>query len=163
MKSFGAIRKEEGQRVVRLLCSNSGSVVNLSRVIFSWTFNVVSRAAFGRNCGYKDEFLDCLLEFVELAGGFSVADVFDWRFVQIISGLKRKFERIHKTMDRILESVIAEHRSKEVGSESEDGLKDFVDVLLDLQKNGDLKYPLTDNVIKAILLVSSFVLVSNVK
>jgi hypothetical protein len=49
-----------------------------------------------------------------LSGGFELADLFpSQKFVHVISGTKAKLEKIHMKMDKILESIIHEHRENQ--------------------------------------------------
>ncbi|BAT95512.1 hypothetical protein VIGAN_08225800 [Vigna angularis var. angularis] len=55
-------------------------------------------------------------------------------------------------MDRVLQNIVRNHRDKTLGAFGEEHREDLVDVLLRLQKNGDLEHPLSDTVVKATLL-----------
>ena len=61
-------------------------------------------------------------------------------------------------MDGILEEVIKEHQEKRATSNGNKGddprEEDIVDVLLGLQENGGLEFPLTHTNIKAVINVS---------
>ncbi|KAK4850071.1 hypothetical protein QYF36_003638 [Acer negundo] len=54
-------------------------------------------------------------------------------------------------MDKILEDIVKEHKSK-IGEISDDENEDLVDVLLKVQKRGDLEVPLTADNVKAVIL-----------
>ncbi|KAG2402742.1 uncharacterized protein HKW66_Vig0249610 [Vigna angularis] len=56
-------------------------------------------------------------------------------------------------MDRVLQNIVRNHRDKTLGAFGEEHREDLVDVLLRLQKNGDLEHPLSDTVVKATLLL----------
>ncbi|XVF77849.1 hypothetical protein PTKIN_Ptkin14bG0080200 [Pterospermum kingtungense] len=85
---------------------------------------------------------------------FTVADLFpSVKLLQFLSGLKPELERLHQKVDMILENVINEHKaSKEMTKTSEEESDDILDVLLTLQENGDLEFPLTTDNIKAVIL-----------
>lgn len=99
-------------------------------------------------------------ESIELAGGFNLCDLFpSFKLLHFLSGMRYKLVRLHEKMDRILENIIDEHeenlRSSE-GGNGEAGEEDLLDVLLRLKYSGDLQFPMTNNNIKAIILVSIY-------
>ena len=84
---------------------------------------------------------------------------------QLISGIRQKFEKLHQDIDRILGNIIEDHKQKKMDVKS-DGVgaeEDLVDVLLKLQMHGDLAQPLTDNNIKAVILVRTDIYCARLK
>ncbi|XP_022734514.1 premnaspirodiene oxygenase-like [Durio zibethinus] len=155
VQSFSPIRKEEVSKMVRVISSKAGSPVNLSNMLYSLTYEIVSRTAFGGKCNdLKDEFALLFREILWFASGFTLVDLFpSVKFLQFLSGLRPKLEKLHRKVDKILDNVINEHKaSKETPKSSERELDDLLDVLLTLQENGDLEFPLTTNNIKAVIL-----------
>ena len=75
-----------------------------------------------------------LNEFGELLGTFSIGDYIprlEW--VNRITGLDTKVEKVAKDLNTFLESVIEEHVSRKNRGENSTGeAKDFVDVLLEI-------------------------------
>ncbi|CAN1311341.1 Cytochrome P450 71D11 (Fragment) [Linum perenne] len=153
--SFRPIREEEGMNFVRRIAASAGSTVNLSRMVFLLTYGVTSRIAFGKGCKVQDdEYVPAVEEIMAAAVGFGVADLFpSVTWLQRMSGMKAKLERLHGVQDKLLESIIAEHRGKDDenrGIETED----LVDALLNLQRdNGDnqIGFSLTNDNIKAVI------------
>lgn len=157
VQSFRSVREEEVLNLVRSISSQEGASINLTERIFSLSFSIISRAAFGKK--YKDqEALSVILgKFADAAGGFTIADVFpSMKLLHVVSGLRPKLQKIHKEMDMMLENIINEHkaRSAETVSSEAEVDEDLVDVLLKVQKQGDIEFPLTTDNIKAVLLVS---------
>ena len=73
--------------------------------------------------------------------------------------MRLTLEKNHARLDKILQGIINEHRSKKemaarTGADEEE--HDLVDVLFGIQDKGDTEFSLTDNNIKAIILVSMF-------
>ena len=71
-------------------------------------------------------------EFLKLLGTFSIGDYIprlEW--VNRITGLDTKVEKVAKDLNTFLESVIEEHISRH--RKGEYSTKDFVDVLLEIQ------------------------------
>ncbi|KAE8680263.1 hypothetical protein F3Y22_tig00111392pilonHSYRG00555 [Hibiscus syriacus] len=108
----------------------------------------------GIEAGYSNFFKSRITsqpqEVLRFGAGFNVADLFpSAKLLEYITGLRPKVERLHQNLDKIFESVIDEHKASK-GIEGEpDGL---VDVLLNLQENGDLEFPLTTDNIKAVIM-----------
>ncbi|KAE8704299.1 Cytochrome P450 71D8 [Hibiscus syriacus] len=149
VQSFTPIREEEVSKLVRTISSKVGSPVNLSKMLYLLTFEIVSRTAFGGRCKDKEEFTLLFRDVIRIGGGFNVADLFpSVKFLEHLTGLRPKLESLHRKLDEIFENVINEHKaSKGIEGESDD----LVDVLLNLQENGDLEFPLTTDNIKAVM------------
>ncbi|XP_022734094.1 premnaspirodiene oxygenase-like [Durio zibethinus] len=155
VQSFSPIREEEVSKMVRAISSKAGSPVNLSNMLCSLTYEIVSRTAFGGKCkDQKDEFTLLFREIIRSVSGFTLVDLFpSVKFLQFLSGLRPKLERLHRKVDKIFDIVINEHKaSNEMPKTSEKELDDLLDVLLTLQENGDLEFPLTTDNIKAVIL-----------
>ncbi|KAL5549559.1 hypothetical protein UlMin_004790, partial [Ulmus minor] len=139
---FRSIREEEISNLVKAICLSEGSEINLSKRILSLSYGITARAAFAS----------------KVTSGFCVADYYpSIKMLQHVSGLRKKLEKLHREIDRILGNIIEEHREdmmklKQDGDGVGDLDEDLVDVLLKRQKSGDLDPPLTDNNIKAVLL-----------
>ncbi|CAN1311338.1 Cytochrome P450 71D11 (Fragment) [Linum perenne] len=158
--SFRPIREEEGMNFVRRIAASAGSTVNLSRMVFLLTYGVTSRIAFGKGCKVQDdEYVPAVEEIMAAAVGFGVADLFpSVTWLQRMSGMKAKLERLHGVQDKLLESIIAEHRGRRRTEDENRGIEtedeDLVDALLNLQRdNGDnqIGFSLTNDNIKAVI------------
>ncbi|CAK9166891.1 unnamed protein product [Ilex paraguariensis] len=157
VQSFRSIREEETLNLIRSISSNGITPINLSKKIFSLTYAITARAAFGRNRKEQEAFISLINEAIKLAGGFSLCDMYpSLKFLQVISGMRPRLENIHKRIDEILENIVKEHKEKEKSTKTgeEAAEEDLVDILLKFQKHGDLEIPLTDSNIKAVILVS---------
>ncbi|KDP39256.1 hypothetical protein JCGZ_01013 [Jatropha curcas] len=155
VQSFKSIREEEVSNIVRRISSSSDSLINLSRMLFSLTYSITSRAAFGKIRKEQEAFIPLVEEIIEVGGGFSIADLFpSIKLLNRINGMKSRVERLHQEADKILENIINEHRASKArakpGSKGE--ADDLVDVLLNIQEQGDLGFALTTNNIKAVIL-----------
>ncbi|CAK9155047.1 unnamed protein product [Ilex paraguariensis] len=155
VQSFRSIREEETLNLIRSISSNGITPINLSKKIFSLTYAITARAAFGRNRKEQEAFISLINEAIKLAGGFSLCDMYpSLKFLQVISGMRPRLENIHKRIDEILENIVKEHKEKEKSTKTgeEAAEEDLVDILLKFQKHGDLEIPLTDSNIKAVIL-----------
>uniref|UniRef100_A0A2N9FRW8 Uncharacterized protein n=1 Tax=Fagus sylvatica TaxID=28930 RepID=A0A2N9FRW8_FAGSY len=154
VQSFRSIREEEVSNLICFISSNAGLPINLSEKIFSSTFGITARAAFGKKCKDQEAFITLVKENLEVAGGFSVSDVFpSLKFLHVVSGMRPKLEELHKKMDNVMENIVNEHKVVKAMKKTGKGkVDDLVDVLLNLQEHGDLEFPLTTNNIKAVIL-----------
>ncbi|XP_047172692.1 cytochrome P450 71D11-like isoform X1 [Vigna umbellata] len=157
VSSFQPIREEVLTHLVKMIDSHKGSPLNLTEAVLSSVYNIMSRAAFGMKCKDQEEFISAVKEAVESGSGFNIGDLFpSAKWLQIITGLRPKLERLHGQVDRILGDIISEHKeakSKGRGGQGE-AEEDLIDVLLKFQdgneSNKDI-YLTIDN-IKAIIL-----------
>lgn len=155
VQSFGYIREEEVSALVRKISANEGSVINLSDHIFSLITGITARAAFGKKYRDHESFLSTMEKALKLAGGFSLSDLYpSVKVLPLITGMRGKLERLHREIDRVLENIIRDHRDKK--SSHGQSEEDLVDVLLKLQQHNDhFDSPrLSDDNIKAVILVS---------
>jgi len=141
--SFQGIREEEVRRQVEAIraAAAAGAPVNLTRMVYDISSRTISRSSFG--------------------SGFNVPDLFP-RLREVlgeVSGMKRRLREIHRTFDRILVDIIEKRRRERAamvaaGKEVVD--ENVVDVMLTLQQQDDNSwgFPVTDNTIKAVVLVS---------
>ncbi|KAL5077389.1 hypothetical protein RYX36_016373, partial [Vicia faba] len=154
VESFRLEREEELASFVKDIILSEGSSINLSEKIDSLAYGLTSRTAFGAEIEGKEKYRKLMKDVSKMAGGFSVADLFpSIGILQVLTGLRKKIDKLHSEMDVILENVVRSHREKnlETRDEEETG-EDLVDVLLKLQKHSHLEHPLTDTVIKATIL-----------
>ena len=98
---------------------------------------------------------------VETIEGFSLADLYpSIGLLQVLTGIRPRVEKIRRGMDRIIDNIVRDHRDKNSDTQpvvGEENGEDLVDVLLRLQKNGNLQHPLSDTVVKATIMVSIIV------
>ncbi|KAK4382536.1 cytochrome [Sesamum angolense] len=149
VKSFGSIRQDEVSRLVKSLRSSSGEAVNLTEKVFAFTSSITCRAAFGKVMRDRDALIAMLKKAVTMAGGFELADLFpSFKLLHVLSWNKYKLLRMRRKLDTILDVIVEEHKLKQSG---EFGGEDIVDVLLRMQKNGELEFPITNDNIKAVI------------
>ncbi|XP_010251006.1 PREDICTED: cytochrome P450 71A1 [Nelumbo nucifera] len=160
VQSYSFVREEEVARLVHRVASSYPSTTNLSKMLGLYANDVVCRVALGRGFSQGGEydkygFQKMLLEYQELLGGFSLGDFFpSMEWMHTITGLKSRLRRTFRRFDQFFNEVIEDHLSKHSSSRSrKEEHKDFVGILLDMQKNSDdLDTPLTLDNIKAIIL-----------
>ncbi|CDP17343.1 unnamed protein product [Coffea canephora] len=153
VQTFKTVREDEVFDLMNSISSQQGSIFNISRSIFSLTYGITSRAAFGKRNERTERFLQILDEHNDLLAGFNLADMYpSIKLLQVMSPLKFKLDKAHKQSDEILEDILNEHKRKikEAKDEGREG-EDLVDILLNVQKSGDFEPQLTDANIKAII------------
>lgn len=167
VQTFSSIREDEVLNLMKSISSSASSsnnkgggsvIINLSKMIFSLTYSITSRAAFGKRSEDQEKFERLIMETTELVAGFSISDLYpSSKLLRILSGMEQKLQKIHKQVDKILENILGEHKQQIKNgkiinnNQGVEAREDLVDVLLRIQKNGDFGIPLTDDNIKAVI------------
>ncbi|KAJ6410286.1 hypothetical protein OIU84_007103 [Salix udensis] len=158
VQAFQFVREEEVANMVekvRLSCI-SGAAVDLSDTFLTVSNNIISRSTLGRvyvNEGSDENFGGLSRKVIDLIASFCFKDMFHFLgWVDTLTGLVAGLKNTSRALHDFLDKVIDEHESLINNDESH--MKDMVDILLDLQKNGALGIDLTRENIKAILMVS---------
>ncbi|XP_060176862.1 premnaspirodiene oxygenase-like [Lycium barbarum] len=157
VRSFSSIRRDEASRLVQFIRSSTpGKPVNVTERILWYESSITCKAAFGELLKDQEKFIRIVRELMELAGGFSVADIFpSIKILHVLSGLRSRIWKVHKNVDAIVEGVINEHKKTIACGKKANGAlgcEDLVDVLLRLMESGDLHIPIADDNIKAIMI-----------
>lgn len=159
VQSYRCVREEEVALMVENIkeISSSNRLVNLSETLVSLMNDVVCRVALGRKYGGESgrKFKELLREFMELLGTFCVGDYIPWLgWVDRVNGLHARVDRVANGFDEFLEGVVSEHmeKNKKKGEGNVEG-EDFVDILLEIQKEHALGFPVHRDTIKALILV----------
>ncbi|XP_058193835.1 cytochrome P450 736A117-like [Rhododendron vialii] len=160
VQSFRNVREEETALMIEKILGSGSNVVNLSELIVELMGDVVCRVALGRKYGGvgggeggggRRGFKEVLGEFVELLGFFDIGDFAPWlKWVNRVNGVYGRAERLAKELDEFLEGVVEEHESRErQGGERE---QDFVNVLLEVQRENVAGIPIHRDSVKALIL-----------
>ncbi|KAM7528464.1 hypothetical protein LguiB_031874 [Lonicera macranthoides] len=157
VQSYKCAREEETAIMVEKI-NNTRGLINLSDMFKSLTNNIVSRVALGRKLGGEDRrrFKELLVEFEELLGIFCVGDYVPWLWwIDRVSGLLGRVEKNAKEIDEFLEGVISDHmenKKRDSEGEREGEEKNFVDILLEIQRENTLGFPISRDTIKALIM-----------
>ncbi|XWS47867.1 hypothetical protein CRYUN_Cryun13aG0022400 [Craigia yunnanensis] len=155
VQSFKTVREEEIALFIDKIKESSflSLPVDLSEMFVSLINDVICGVAFGRKYSGDDEgdknFREVLEEFFFLLGSVNVGSFIPWlSSINLVNGIRFKVDRVAKWFDNFLDKVIDEHtddrkRSMRGGEgsstvENDDKNKDFVDVLLGIQKDNDI-------------------------
>ncbi|KAK2427767.1 cytochrome P450 71D11 [Trifolium repens] len=154
VQSLWPIREQEINNLVKRIASEEGRVIDLSQQVVSLMYSITSMAAFGKKYMEQDEFISEVTEVSNAASGFHLVDLFpSAKWLENVTGMRPKLEKLHKKLDRILDIIINDH--KETKSRTKDclveGEEDFIDVLLKLDSSSDQDSCLTKRTMKAII------------
>lgn len=165
--SFRNVREEEVDLLIQNIRESCSQVVNLSDLFISLTNDIVSRIVLGRKYsigtsiegGGKSKIKELMCELNEFMGVFSVQDYIPrLSWVDRISGLKHKEEKLIEKLDDFMEGIVKDHmsisddhRNNNFGT---DQGQDFVDILLEYQKQSTsiTGFPIDREAIKAVTL-----------
>ncbi|KAL6128902.1 hypothetical protein ACLB2K_072255 [Fragaria x ananassa] len=139
---------------------SSSGVVNLTDRFITLTNDVICTIALGRKYSGGEGgkiFNEILGEFMELLGRSYIGDYIPWlAWLSSVNGLDAKLDKVAKRFDEFLDGIIQEHinRSPKNGKSDQhiDEHKDFVDVLLWIQKENMAGFPVGRVSIKALIL-----------
>ncbi|KAK9995871.1 hypothetical protein SO802_020557 [Lithocarpus litseifolius] len=163
VQSFCTVREEETFLMIDKIKESCSSSVNLSEMFAKLTNDVVCRVTLGRKYGEGGggwKFKELLGEFGELLGAINVGDYIpSLAWLNRVNGLDAKAEKVAKQFDDFLERVIDEHINfqKKVDhnhgfSQENEDQKDFVDILLWIQEENVIGFPIDRVSIKALIL-----------
>ncbi|CAM8937287.1 unnamed protein product [Rhodiola kirilowii] len=153
VQTYRSIREEEVGNLVREIYSKAGTPINMSAKIFSLTYGITSRAAFGTKSKYQEEYIAIVMESSK-AVGLAVCNMYpSSKLLPVITGFKYKLEKLHREADMILENIIVSHlKNKASRSNVDPNAKEgLLDILLRIQETGDLEIPLTRDNIKSVI------------
>ncbi|KVI05728.1 cytochrome P450 [Cynara cardunculus var. scolymus] len=164
VNSFEVIRDEEVTPLLHVVSTRSGLEVDISALFFHLANDMLCRVAFGKRFlqeqsrGNEEKDLNRILsETQALLAGFCIGDFFpEWEWVNSVSGMRRRLMKNLKELREVCDDIINEHMKTRKESTSGDGdarKEDFVDVLLRVQRQHDLEVPITDDNLKALVLV----------
>ncbi|XLS43405.1 hypothetical protein HN51_000270, partial [Arachis hypogaea] len=106
---------------------------------------------------YHKEFISVVREATLISGGFEIGDLYpSITWLQYVSGLKPKLEKLHREADQIMQNIFSDHREMKASQEQSDDVEAneyLLDVLLKFQdSNNQQEFQLTDDSIKAVIL-----------
>ncbi|XP_020597992.1 premnaspirodiene oxygenase-like [Phalaenopsis equestris] len=157
VRSFRAVREDEVSHLIRHIAASSGVVVNLSSKMAETSNNIMARASIGGRCDDQKLFLSALSDAVEILSGFTIVDLFpSIPFIRRITGYLKGLEQCGKKLDTMAEKIVEEHKekwAKHVSNNDNGQLmeEDLTDVLLRVQREDSLQFPITNDNIKALI------------
>ncbi|CAI0408602.1 unnamed protein product [Linum tenue] len=154
VQSLRRVREPEVLALMRTIAAATGQDPDLTRALFSLTYNIISKATFGDVSAEQEEFIEIAEALVKYGGGFGLPYLFPSSgLVQRFYGTEEWLDKMHEGTDRLAESIIRQHRERRAVSRKSEDEEDLLDVLLNLQEDGTtLGFELSTNSIKAFLL-----------
>ncbi|KAM4115363.1 hypothetical protein ACJW30_04G143800 [Castanea mollissima] len=155
VQSFQYVRDEEVAILInniRESCLQEASL-NLSDMLIATTNNIVSRCVLGQKFegDGKSGFGHLSRRIMELFTAFCLGDFFpSLKWIDVLTGTVPSMKATFRELDAFFDEVMEEHETIKSNEENPSN-KDFVDILLQLQKNPMLDFELTNDNIKAIL------------
>lgn len=152
ISSFQPIREEEVVRLLRSVssASESGQLVNLSKIMCKHTTDTTVHSIMGSRLKELETLLGYVSGAVKIVGGFTLPDLFpSSRLVRCMSSTLRRAEVFRDTVLEFMGGIIDEHLEKKSSGEVQ--AEDLMDVLLRVQREGNLRFPLTMDNIKAVI------------
>ncbi|KAI4356169.1 hypothetical protein L6164_000212, partial [Bauhinia variegata] len=154
VQSFRAVREEETMIMMQKIKQSSSYSVNLSELFSTLTNDIVCRVALGKKYRKGEDgrkFHELLREFVELAGTLVLGDYIPWLDWLSQASYCRAM-KVSSELDGFLDEVVEEHSKRGVSDVDNEGQNDFVDVLLWIQENNTIGFPVDSTIIKAVIL-----------
>ncbi|XP_038685689.1 tabersonine 16-hydroxylase 1-like [Tripterygium wilfordii] len=143
-----SIREEDVSQFVKSISSNAMSKINLSEMLICLTYEITTKMTCGGSCEKHGAFVPLIREIVEVSSESSLANMFpSIKLFHLISGMRTRLEKLHHEVDKILERLMHEHgvNKSRIGN-------DLLDILLNLQAQGEFKFPLTADNIKGLVM-----------
>lgn len=150
VQSFRHVREDETSAMIERIRELGSAAVNFSDMFSTLTNDVLCRVVLGRKYGQFNEFMRRV---VEVFGTTNIGDYFPWlAWINKINGFDAKVDKVCKDVDEFLEGVVQNHRDQEKRGEKKLG-SNFVDILLEFQRENKDTSPIEDEALKALLLV----------
>ncbi|XVE56698.1 hypothetical protein DITRI_Ditri04bG0031600 [Diplodiscus trichospermus] len=154
--SFQYVRDEEVGVLINKIhqASLKGECINLTQKLMAVSNNIVSRCVLSRKFEEEDgssKFGELIRRLTILLMGFCFGDMYPYLgWLDVLTGFIPGLKAVSGEFDSLFEQIIEEHRA--LKSHETTNKKDFVSIILQLQKDCKLDMDLTQDNIKAILL-----------
>ncbi|KAI5671509.1 hypothetical protein M9H77_11873 [Catharanthus roseus] len=142
--------------------AKTGEEVNIGAELITLTNNIISRMLMSTRCSQnKDEagnVRELIQEIAELTGKFNLSD-YVWFCKNLdLQRLKKRVRDVHERFDQMMERIIENHQetrqgnNKQLQNDRDQGVKDLLDILLNISEDESSEIRLTRENIKAFLL-----------
>ncbi|XP_066376821.1 desmethyl-deoxy-podophyllotoxin synthase-like [Miscanthus floridulus] len=152
VQSFRPVREEEAARLLHAAAAPAprARAVNLSELLAVYAADSSVRAIIGSRIKDRDTFLALLERGLKLFGNMSLPDLYpSSRLAMLVSRMPVRMKQHRQEADAFMDAMVQEHGESRA---ADDGDKeDLLDVLLRIQREGDLQFPLTTDNIKTVI------------
>ncbi|CAN6201008.1 unnamed protein product [Urochloa humidicola] len=155
VQSFRPVRAEEAGRLLRAVAAAAAAspparAVNLSELITVYAADSAVRTIIGSSFKDRDAFLTLLERMVKMVAKMSLPDLYpSSRLAMLVSRMPGKMKRQRQELVAFIDDIVREHEENRAAGN--DGKEDLLDVLLRIQKEGDLHVPITTDNIKSVV------------
>ncbi|XP_057955718.1 cytochrome P450 93B2-like isoform X1 [Malania oleifera] len=170
LSRFAHLRAAELRHLIRWVAkkAEAGERVNVTQELLKLTNNVISQMMLSMRCseaeGKADAARRVAREVTQIFGELNVSD-FIWVCRRWdVQGFRKRFTDIRRRYDALIEEIITEREGvrkklKRIGDGGgEEGVKDFLDILLDIIEDENSEMKISRVHIKALILVSIYIL-----
>jgi cytochrome P450 len=157
VKRMENVRAELMGSLLRSITASAGATIDVRQMVTALSNDVVARAVFGGKFSQQEDFIQAVDQLGDLLGGFFLVDLFpSSRLVRWFSNEERSVKSSCDVIQRIITEILMDRKAVRAcsGDSCDEGL---LDVLLTLQEEDSLEYPLTTEMITTVLLVSIFI------
>ncbi|KAG6533854.1 cytochrome P450 93A3-like [Zingiber officinale] len=151
---FLPIRRDELIALAQSLYDKSKegrTTVDVSGELSRFVNNVISRMTMSRRSskseGESEEIRKMVDEMIDLMGKFNLADYIGIFKFWDLQGLDKRMEDVRRQFDNMMETILKEKEASK--GKLGDGIKDFLDILMDTSKDSCAEVKLTKENIKA--------------
>jgi cytochrome P450 len=160
LDSVYELRRREVRNIIAYIYSKPGSPINVGEQTFLTILNVVTSMLWGGTVQGEErgslgaEFRRVVADMTELVGAPNISDFFPALARFDLQGLVKKMSGLAPKFDQIFDRMIEKQLSIDaLGDRAGASSKDFLQFLLKVKDEGDVKTPLTMTHIKALLMV----------
>ncbi|XP_051202822.1 desmethyl-deoxy-podophyllotoxin synthase [Lolium perenne] len=147
VRSFRPVREEEAGRLLRAVAASPGTAVNLSELLWAYAADSSVRAIVGSRFKDRDAFMEILQRGLKLFAGMSLPDLYpSSRLAMLVSRTPGRMRQHRQQIAAFMDAVVQEHQENRAAAGEEE---DLLDVLLRIQQEGGLQFPLTTANIKS--------------
>ncbi|XP_047065281.1 desmethyl-deoxy-podophyllotoxin synthase-like [Lolium rigidum] len=147
VRSFRPVREEEAGRLLRAVAASPGTAVNLSELLWAYAADSSVRAIVGSRFKDRDAFMEILQRGLKLFAGMSLPDLYpSSRLAMLVSRTPGRMRQHRQQIAAFMDAVVREHQENRAAAGEEE---DLLDVLLRIQHEGGLQFPLTTANIKS--------------